>query len=550
MCPQGSGRSPICRTVTEDGEHQSPCGNISGSDTSSPLLLVWSERHALQIFAQPSGTIPEDSSVPEIFPPPEEVFSLARIPQDPGATSSSSARGGQDTVASATLLDKGPLWEKHGPVVALSVIGPTTSRRDLPNISIVIVSLRTGVVIHRAQVGNGDAVNLAASPRAIIVGVPRPSPTLHILDPSSLSPLHPPIVDLPCNPSTHLPIFSLAQRILAYATTSQPRNHPSDGLGSLVTAKYHPQRPRTSTSDGALDRTAEGQSSKSDLQTVVFNSAYEIGGAVGRGVWKGLKMGAKAAQAANKARSGKLGTSAPVESLEARGEDDDAVPPILDDDAESTGSIEEDKLGRANVTQASIKRGEWVKVIDLYPRPPTSDAQKPQSVVEPEIIAHFRLPVSRSSNFESRSRARSDPANSLSQISFSPQGTHFVVCPEDGRTSHVFELHPAGLRRNEVIGEVKGSVWHLYELRRGNTAGRICEVGWEMTGRWVGLATAKGTIRELDAAPHLQSELTELTNYLFQMSSRSICLVALQMLVRTHRSSPSTLPASIHCRRP
>ena len=83
----------------------------------------------------------------------------------------------------------------------------------------------------------------------------------------------------------------------------------------------------------------------------------------------------------------------------------------------------------------------------------------------------------------------------VTYLSFNPLGTQLLVAPEDGKVQQVFEIHSAGADRRSSQSS-SGEVWHLYELRRGTTAAKVIEVKWAHDGRWVGVQTDRGTIRE------------------------------------------------------
>jgi hypothetical protein len=94
------------------------------ADTPRPLLLVTSKRHALQIWAYDSSVIPDDPHVQEVYPAPTEVLSLPMIRCD-DATERSALPGVEpisvgvkEEVLSGVLVERGELWEQHGPVVA------------------------------------------------------------------------------------------------------------------------------------------------------------------------------------------------------------------------------------------------------------------------------------------------------------------------------------------------------------------------------------------------------------------------------------------------
>lgn len=332
-----------------------------------------------------------------------------------------------------------------------------------------------------------------------------PSPTLHLLHPHSLEPLHPSITYLPPNPHTSLPVFALLGRILAHSTSVAAHHPGPDGLGSIVTARSLQQRvPQRRPSHLGRDRAV---SAANPPQGALLTSAVEIGGGVARGVWAGLKMGAKAA---GRARNGRLARSAPSEGSVLLDEE-------LDEGGSESRSLDNSSLlsGDGTVPDSGHDQlpveGEWIQVIDLLPRKRTSRRTAGHAIraedqasepVGPEVIAHFRLPNSRPFNplppdLVSRPRSSSNSAMApVGHLAFSPDGTKLFAAPADGRVFHILDIHPAGLDAAGMQGEVRGEVWHQYELRRGNTAATVSEVQWSADGRWVGVATGKGTVRE------------------------------------------------------
>lgn len=91
-------------------------------------------------------------------------------------------------------------------------------------------------------------------------------------------------------------------------------------------------------------------------------------------------------------------------------------------------------------------------------------------------------------------------------MSFNPDGTQLAVAQADGRAAHVFQIHPRGINRAREqragdatgtgLGMGMGMVYHMYELKRGNSAADIQSVQWDEGGRWIGLVSGSGTIRE------------------------------------------------------
>jgi hypothetical protein len=228
-------------------------------------------------------------------------------------------------------------------------------------------------------------------------------------------------------------------------------------------------------------------------QNVILNSAVGIGGGVARGVWAGLKMGAQAASRATNGSMGiRMATSAPTHShspleggedeTESRSLDD---PSVLDDGPIASSSSTESIRGKQG--------GEWIKIIDLF---------SPEGGIR--TIAHFRLPPSRhlgsppSTRNRRCSETHSSSSSTTAHLSFSPDGTTLFAAPMDGRSFHLFDIHPhlsspASIKKET---QVQGEVWHLYELKRGNTAAEVSTVEWSRDGRWIGVATGRGTVRK------------------------------------------------------
>ena len=113
----------------------------------------------------------------------------------------------------------------------------------------------------------------------------------------------------------------------------------------------------------------------------------------------------------------------------------------------------------------------------------------------------------------------------IAHLAFSGVGATPLLCvaPCDGHRVAVFQIRPgsgvtgaagvvgagagvsgagagAGTGRGAGTGAREGAVaempWHWYDLRRGVTNARVDGVVWEKTGRWVGVATGRRTVRE------------------------------------------------------
>jgi hypothetical protein len=354
----------------------------------------------------------------------------------------------------------------------------------------LLVSLRTGKAFRRLDIGSGVSASVSSSPWIVIVvrhpylqsdsywlvltrlqSTSHPSPSIHILD-KDLESVRNPVTHLPVNPLSQLPIASVSGRLLAYATREAASVPGSEGLGSIVAACT--ARSRAVHAGGPA-----AQSPPPTTQGALLSSAVEIGGGVARGVWSGLKMGARMAgdrlaQSAPSERGDVIspgGLSVPVGGPESRSVED-----VMTDGAMSSRP----------------PGGVWVKIVDLLPRANQGT----------DLIAHFRLSPSRSlvpplssQGVRSHAAQREYP---IALLSFSPEGSRLFAAAADGRDFHVLDVRPRGREfSRHSRGSPKGEVWDAYILRRGNTAADVQSVSWSQDERWIAVGTGKGTVREL-----------------------------------------------------
>lgn len=302
--------------------------------------------------------------------------------------------------------------------------------------------------------------------------------------------MHPPIEHLPIDSRSSLPVFALSGRLLAYTTLDTPRRPGPENLGTIVTARTLATRSNSRRKSDhphsklQAQRSAEPMSNGSG-QGAILTSAVELGGVAARGVWAGLKLGA---QAAGRAANQRLASSAPARSGLEEVSRDDATAIAISESRSFEESSHMDMDDTQPVEQSDTA-GQWVKVVDLCAGGAANSTK---------TIAHFRLP--RSKPLVSPSGSDTNQSRTISFLAFSPSGTSLFITPRDGRVFHVVDLHPAGpdrvLGQPGVEGEVYGEVWHMYELRRGSTAAAVSEVKWSLDGRWIGVATQRGTVRK------------------------------------------------------
>ncbi|KAK4689245.1 hypothetical protein P7C73_g853, partial [Tremellales sp. Uapishka_1] len=449
----------------------------------SPLLLITTKTHPLRIFSLPSPPIPTDPHVIETFSAPEEIFFLPDIPDDESATQRLGARKRgpppSEVVLAARVLERHASQEHPGVLLGLIVSKAGPRKGSLAALTLVVVSMQTGMAVRRVELGHGSAASLTSSVKVIAISISHPTPSVYLLDPISFQPLFEPLTRLPANPQTSLPTVALAGRLLAIATSDPPYTPGPDGLGSIVTAQSHRSKP---------SRPSEAGSTGTSLQPALLSSAVELGGGVARGVWAGIQMGARAA---GRARNGRLARSAPADHRSLAEEELEEAP-----DSEDSGEI-------YSATKETSS-GQWIEILDLFPRSPrmtgteqTSSRSRSISLTRSasyQAIAHFKLPprsvsapLPQGPNPQDR-RSSDSKEYPVSSLSFCPLGTQLFAAAADGKSFHVMEIHHR-------------EVWHLYELKRGHTSAEVCEVAWDKGGRWLGVGTGKGTVHVFPIVP-------------------------------------------------
>ncbi|ADV21037.1 hypothetical protein I305_00954 [Cryptococcus gattii E566] len=466
-------------------------GDLGDGKGIVPLLLVTSSVCALQIFSVPTPVASQDPRLPESFNVPEEMFAMSTITYGSslyrGSLSGVNNGGSlQCSTHSETVLDMALM---DGGRVALVTCNP--DKTSIGPLALVVVNLESGRAEVKVDLGVGSTAGVHVSHKIIAITVSHPSPAIHFLDPGSFLPLLPPIMDAAPNALTQLPTIALSGRLLAYVTSSPAKVSNPNDMGSLVTS---------SSLRASHSRKQQGPTGQVEShQGALISSAVEIGGGVARGVWAGLKLGAKAASAATRARSDRLAQSAPDDTA-TFGRDQETK---LHGDAESRslddGSILDEALPTNAANAKPIDKGEWIHVIDLFSRHPSSTCQVSppgNATLKPTpsftTIAHFRLPPSSVVPIDT---SHSSQYHSLpvQHLSFSPSGTTLLAAPADGRSFHVLEFHPAPLKGNISTGS-QSQAWHLYELKRGHTIAKVRWTSWDRMGNWVGIGTDRGTI--------------------------------------------------------
>jgi hypothetical protein len=140
--------------------------------------------------------------------------------------------------------------------------------------------------------------------------------------------------------------------------------------------------------------------------------------------------------------------------------------------------------------------GYYVRVVDL-------GSLAAIGVGNPRVVLEFQS-------------SRSQP---IADLRFSKDGCSLAVIPRDGHLIKVFQLRPApavlfgggggaasphdnGASQPGSGLEQSGSVWHLYDLRRGRTSAVVEGVDWAQDGRWLAIGTRNRTVHVFPVNPY------------------------------------------------
>ena len=140
--------------------------------------------------------------------------------------------------------------------------------------------------------------------------------------------------------------------------------------------------------------------------------------------------------------------------------------------------------------------GYYVRVVDLA-------SLATMAMGNPRVVLEFQS-------------SRSQP---IAGLRFSKDGCSLAVIPRDGHLIKVFQLRPAPAvlfgGGGEAVSpldnaasqpgsglEQSGSVWHLYDLRRGRTSAVVEGVDWAQDGRWLAIGTRNRTVHVFPVNPY------------------------------------------------
>lgn len=92
----------------------------------------------------------------------------------------------------------------------------------------------------------------------------------------------------------------------------------------------------------------------------------------------------------------------------------------------------------------------------------------------------------------------------ISLLQFSHDGTSLMVATSGGQTMKVYQLRPSpALISNAGAASAGPSPpWHIYDLRRGRTSAIVDSLTWAHDGRWMAVATEKGTVHVFATNPY------------------------------------------------
>jgi hypothetical protein len=116
----------------------------------------------LQIFTIPPTSLPEDQHVKERFGAPEEVLSIPTLIHS-NSLRKPKVKAGAEKVVSAKFIGS---VLADGPLMLLLIAGPV---KGMSSYSLAMLSLRTGEVVKRVDIGYGQEAALSVSSKAVVV---------------------------------------------------------------------------------------------------------------------------------------------------------------------------------------------------------------------------------------------------------------------------------------------------------------------------------------------------------------------------------------------
>ncbi|GJE97284.1 hypothetical protein PsYK624_135000 [Phanerochaete sordida] len=276
-------------------------------------------------------------------------------------------------------------------------------------------------------------------------------------------------------PAIPSPIFSLSNRLLAYASPPPKLESPLEPPSRL---------PRTA-SQSSDDATLKFPMTQAELGS----AAVKIGGSV----LSGMKvLGGMAFTAA------RAGVSAAATAAERRYSTDantaGAVPgKFFSRSAPAASGHEDQRYTQAGGDAAS----------DTI-EPPATDKTDPVEVAHHVTIVDLAPLLTNASQGPTRIAeflvGKDQP---VSLVQFSADGTSLLVALRGGHVMKAFQLRPTR-RHAGSAGDTDGleAPWHIYDLRRGRTSAIVDSLTWAHDGRWMAVATEKGTVHVFATNPY------------------------------------------------
>ncbi|BGP39890.1 hypothetical protein JCM10450v2_003864 [Rhodotorula kratochvilovae] len=392
--------------------------------------------------------------------------------------------------------------------------------------AVFLYSLRTHRIVSTVPV-SGIAHRILANRRFLVVSTTAPL-ALHVYQPTpSASAYTPapfsPLTDLHPSPSpsaSSAPVFDLGPggRLLAYASSSPvlssalSRAPGRPGAGLLAhKGQFDAELPLPApfaTADGSAGFTVQ--------------DAEEMARKVGEGVRSGV--------AALRERGGQW----------LRGANGDAAP--AEGHAYSKSAPQLGARGGAPAGSTAIEASPaagTVKVVDLVascaaPAPQAKGKARAPPVPQMKLVAHFR-----------------PYGSALALLSLAPAGTTLLAASAAGHSFDVFELKPVvpvGVSATasaaaSTSGEGAGKFWHRYRLQRGFTSASASSASWTPDGRFVAVATSKGTahvfaLQPGGGAPRLESHFAPRVRNAEELAPLSVALGSVARV----RSPPAPAP--------
>ncbi|CDZ96326.1 WD40 repeat protein [Phaffia rhodozyma] len=397
--------------------------------------------------------------------------------------------------------------EPHRLLVALHFPAPDKNQP----VSAIVLHHPETLMFQKRIILDGKIINVQRSSHAVVVSTLDP-PAIHLFHPATFHTLCPPITFPASYPSSQAPVFTLSHRLLAFATTQPPG--PSAPLlqrasGTRTETILH-DRPRPSLAHnlpawGSADSSRSRSGRTDDRVIETEEDPSKIANDDEEGEWTGGTIDRSSSSSSSLADTpdGHIPKSRPIPAPASSSRDRYSTgqhsyqsPQHSFQSRQHAFSSHQHSHQSHPGQQASFPRVEQsVQIIDLHPLSSAS-----VNSTGPNTLSS--LPANRSPlvHFYPSPTARS--AQPINHLSFSPNSQMLLISQAPSCSFAVVEIRPPRKSPHPAPGHSSGEVWERYVLRRGVSEAVVKSVSWDNAGRWVAVATGKGTLHVYPLNPY------------------------------------------------